>query len=97
MFTSEVTIRKIGNSLGAIFSSEILKALDLTTEGSKAILSIRDDGTAILKAKNHITDESPFNKLNRYAPVWREEGKSAIAAAEEIKETHTDKDLDIIW
>lgn len=103
MLTAEFTIRKIGNSFGAIFPAEILKALKIAGTGSKLEIFVNDNGTAVLKAKDVPMDsEGPFKDLNVYASAWDGSEKTAMEMAEELKSGRKNKvlldnSLDSLW
>ena len=97
MITRELTIRKIGNSYGAILPVEVRNALNISGETGKVLISVDDKGVATLKAKSSDAGAGIFKSLKKYASAWEESGESAVEVAEKLKSGRHNKDLNVIW
>ena len=96
MITAEFTIRKIGNSCGAIFSAKILKALNATEPGSKLIICVNDDGSATIRAKESGKSfEGGFREFERYASAWDDPDRSPQQMSEEFRKDWISKKEEI--
>jgi len=96
MVTSEISIRKIGNSLGLILSRNILEAMNVPRPGAKVFVSVDDEGTATMKAVGKDgAFKGPFAGLAKYAPLWGDGDKSAVEMAEELKSGRINKTFEI--
>lgn len=93
--TTELILRNIGNSQGVILTTDILSALGINSPSCRILLSVnKKKRTGTISVADSPTPDmnDPFACLSKCTGFWKNDTRSDVEIAEELKSDRHDID-----